>query len=101
MAPSRLIVCVLCMCEQTQEFESLALKLDMTNEHDLAYLRRKVKRLKRNPQLSFSSSFSSFDFSHSAISLHLLSQTGTGDDAHHSTALSCHTCAPTLTLRPL
>lgn len=54
----------------------LAQKLGMTNEQDREYLGRRIKRLKRNPQLSFSSSFSSFDFSHSAISLQALSQIG-------------------------
>lgn len=60
-----------------QDPSDLAQKLGMTNEQDREYLGRRIKRLKRNPQLSFSSSFSSFDFSHSAISLQALSQIGT------------------------
>jgi hypothetical protein len=62
------------MCDQDPNH--LATKLEMTNEQDREYMRKKMKRLKRNPQLSFSSSFSSLDFSHSAISLHALSQVG-------------------------
>ncbi len=60
-----------------QDPSELAQKLGMTNEQDREYLGRRIKRLKRNPQLSFSSSFSSFDFSHSAISLQALAQIGT------------------------